>query len=302
MLRQKRKELKKIPDSFKVDCININIVPFKAGIEELFRRMTDALVETLQESIERDADQVHSFIKKGLEKLSKNPKSVEEIDQMNTDAMAIGVEKGSIVKVFAGCELKSKMIKQMTGVAMRGMGEIESMWREFDARLAAFQDKIEEQKTRLVQELDSRVKTLNSDLEKMFDKWNEKKPKERNQLTYEEALETAETMREMKAQWTALDDRVTKVKRDCEHFNKGKPTLTFYDKMKDELDEQTQSWGLFETFKTEMEVFTKEEWLTFRKKGYFAFQEFFLMHAEKLKAMTKNVVVKFLLQMIENYK
>lgn len=144
MLRQKRKELKKIPDSFKVDCININIVPFKAGIEELFRRMTDALVETLQESIERDADQVHSFIKKGLEKLSKNPKSVEEIEQMNNDAMAIGVEKGSIVKVFQGCEQKSKMIKQMTGAAMRGMGEIESMWREFDARLAAFQDKIEE--------------------------------------------------------------------------------------------------------------------------------------------------------------
>lgn len=52
--------------------------------------------------------------------------------------MAIGVEKVTIVKVFAGCEQKSKMIKQMTGVAMRGMGEIESMWREFDARLAAF--------------------------------------------------------------------------------------------------------------------------------------------------------------------
>lgn len=136
----------------------------------------------------------------------------------------------------------------------------------------------------------------------MFDKWNEKKPKERNQLTYEEALETAETMREMKAQWTALDERVSKCKRDCEHFGKGKPTLTFYDKMKDELDEQTQSWALFENFKTEMEVFTKEEWLTFRKKGYFAFQEFFLQHAEKLKGMQKTVVVKFLLQMIENYK
>lgn len=302
MLRQKRKELKKIPDSFKVDCININIVPFKAGIEELFRKMTDALVETLQESVERDTDQVHSFVKKGLEKLSKNPKSVEEIEQMNNDAIAIGVEKATIVKTFQGCELKSKMIKQMTGVAMRGMGEIESMWREFDARLAAFQDKIEEQKTRLVQELDSRVKTLNSDLEKMFDKWQEKKPKERNQLSYEEALETAETMREMKQQWQELDDRVTKCVRDCEHFGKGKPTLTFYDKMKDELEEQNASWALFETFKSEMEQFTKEEWLTFRKKGYFAFQEFFLSQAEKLKALPKNVVVKFLLQMIENYK
>jgi hypothetical protein len=30
------------------------------------------------------------------------------------------------------------MTKQMIGVGMRGMIEIETMWREFDARLAAF--------------------------------------------------------------------------------------------------------------------------------------------------------------------
>lgn len=30
---------------------------------------------------------------------------------MNQDAMNIGVEKSSVVKVFQGCELKSKMIK-----------------------------------------------------------------------------------------------------------------------------------------------------------------------------------------------
>ncbi len=41
--------------------------------------------------------------------------------------------------------------------------------------------------------------------------------------------------------------------------------------MKDELEEQNAAWSLFENFKTEMEVFTKEEWLTFRKKGYFNF-------------------------------
>ena len=67
----------------------------------------------------------------------------------------------------------------MKGTAL-GLGEVESQWKYFDARLATFQDKIQEQKGRLVQELDNRIKTLNSDLEKMFDKWNEKKPKERN--------------------------------------------------------------------------------------------------------------------------
>ena len=51
-------------------------------------------------------------------------------------------------------------------------------------------------------------------------------------------METAETMREMKKQWESLDDRVLKTKKDCEHFGRGKPTLTYYDKMKDELEEQ----------------------------------------------------------------
>ena len=117
------------------------------------------------------------------------------------------------------------------------ISEVESMWKFFDARLAQFNDKIEDQKARLVQEIDNKTKVLNNDLEKMFDKWNEKKPKERNELTYEEAMETAEMMKELRQQWSELQDRITKVNRDCQHFNKEKPVFTFYDKMKDELEE-----------------------------------------------------------------
>jgi hypothetical protein len=47
MLKAKRKELKKLPDSVKVDCINVNLVPFKGGVEDIFKRLSDALVETL---------------------------------------------------------------------------------------------------------------------------------------------------------------------------------------------------------------------------------------------------------------
>lgn len=101
------------------------------------------------------------------------------------------------MRIYEGCEKKNKMIKQMKGTSMN-LAEIESMWKYFDARLATFQDKIQEQKGRLMQELDNRVKTLNSDLEKMFDKWNEKKPKDRNQLTYDEAMETSEMMKELR--------------------------------------------------------------------------------------------------------
>ena len=175
------------------------------------------------------------------------------------------------------------------------LSEIESMWKYFDARLATFQDKIQEQKGRLVQELDNRVKTLNSDLEKMFDKWNEKKPKDRNQLTYEEAMETNDMMKELRQQWNDLGSRIVKTTRDCEHFQKPKPEFTFYDRMKDELEMQNESWGMFEEFKTELDEMGKEEWLTYRKKEFFAFQDFFLKWSDKVKAAAnKTVVTRFL--------
>ena len=38
----------------------------------------------------------------------------------------------------------------------------------------------------------------------MFERWNEKKPKDRNELTREMALETSEMMKELRQQWSAL--------------------------------------------------------------------------------------------------
>lgn len=110
-------------------------------------------------------------------------------------------------------------------------------------------------------------------------------------------------MKELRQQWVELQNRITKTNRDCEHFAKAKPTFTFYDKMKDELEVQNESWSLFEEFKNELDEMGKEEWLTYRKKGYFAFQDFFLQWADKVKAATnKNVVTKFLQQQIEEFK
>jgi predicted patatin/cPLA2 family phospholipase len=148
---------------------------------------------------------------------------------------------------------------------------LESKWRDFDARLGAFNDKIEDQKKRLREEIDRRAKSLAVELEKMYDRWSEKKPKERNQLSYDEAMETSEVMREMKQHWTELEAKIDKLQNDARQFNMPPPQFQFYDMMKDELNRAQLTWGLFDEFCTEQEAFKKEEWLTFRKKGYYAF-------------------------------
>ena len=110
----------------------------------------------------------------------------------------------------------------------------------------------------------------------MFDKWQAKKPKDNSAITFEDAVETSEMMKEMRANWTQLLDRIGKINRDCKHFGQKEPKFAFYEKMKDELEEQDKSWSLFDDFKKELDTYSKEGWITFRKKEYFKFQDFFL--------------------------
>jgi hypothetical protein len=93
MLKVKRIELKKLPDEKKIDCIKINILPFKQGVEDILRKLQDALVDTLEQSIEKDVKEVVGFVKSAQDNLSQNPQSAEEIEAMHKEAMEIGMNK-----------------------------------------------------------------------------------------------------------------------------------------------------------------------------------------------------------------
>ena len=78
--------------------------------------------------------------------------------------------------------------------------------------------------------------------------------------------------------------------------------FTYYDKLREELQEQEESWKLFDEFSKELNEFGKEDWLTYRKKGFFAFQDFFVAWTDKFKQKKKDIVVRFLTTEIESYK
>jgi hypothetical protein len=96
MIKQKRIELKRLDDKEKLDCINVSLVRFKGGIEDIFKELSDELVRTLHSSTESEAEEVLNFVRSAQEKLSVNPKSIDEIEAMNKDAMEIGEKKAAI--------------------------------------------------------------------------------------------------------------------------------------------------------------------------------------------------------------
>jgi dynein heavy chain 2 len=82
--------------------------------------------------------------------------------------------------------------------------------------------------------------------------------------------------------------------------------------MKAEIEEAKETWALFDEYKAEVEEHAKEEWPTYRKKGYYAFQDFFLKWGERLRQREADIrnglkegdmgVVRFLLQQIQAFQ
>lgn len=98
--------------------------------------------------------------------------------------------------------------------------ELESKWREFEALLGIFNTKIEDQRKRLADAIDKRTQETGKELEKMYDRWQEKKPKERSSLTWEEALETSESIKDVTDKWKELEDKIEKLYVDAKKFGK----------------------------------------------------------------------------------
>jgi hypothetical protein len=57
------------------------------------------------------------------------------------------------------------------------LGDLESKWREFISRLDIFNDKIEDQKKRLKEEIDKRIQGLATEVEKMYDPGRRRSPR-----------------------------------------------------------------------------------------------------------------------------
>ena len=79
VLKAKRKEAEKLPATEKVDCITVNLAPFKAAVDDQQQRLTDALLYGMRRLSDTKKAEVDEFIAASMETLSRRPQSVDEI-------------------------------------------------------------------------------------------------------------------------------------------------------------------------------------------------------------------------------
>ena len=194
-MRQKRKDIEKIPDSHKIHCFNISTTPLKSALEDHLQRLSDALILSLKTTIKSDAEVLSEFLKTAQTKLNQRPSTVEEITQAQKEILEVVFSKEKMQVTYESIQQKAKSLRQITGTSPNLAG-ITDKWDGFLSSVDSFKEIIEQQREIVKKDIQKRAEELAVAIEKFESRWNALKPKPLEELKMETAIENSERIKE----------------------------------------------------------------------------------------------------------
>ena len=187
MIKQRRKELERLPDVIKLDCVRVSLLPFKAAVEDAFQRLADALLVSLRRAVLEDFKELDAFLNESMETLASRPASIEEITAAQAAWEAMGGAKPGTKALMGGCLEKKRCLLQHAPGSDVDVGEVVSRvggslegeggrWDNFEIAMDAFNEMILEQKEALRSVLADEVEAFNGSVERFADRWRALRP------------------------------------------------------------------------------------------------------------------------------
>ncbi len=292
IMRNKRKDIDKLPDVEKVDCCTVSLVPFKGFLEDLLQRVNDTLLVILRRSLLSEFKEVDTFLDHSNERLSTRPHSVEEIGNAKKQWKDIDNNKDTLKLKSKSCVDKKKLLLQYApGTAIDVTEVITKMnnldgeggrWDDFDIAMEAFNDMIEEQKEALKGTLEEDTVTLNMNIDKFGSRWRQLKPTEIKSWEYSEVLRVFESLDDWKKQFDELQTTAEKLTDNMVTFGMVKPRFEGLESLVEDLDTTNKSWDMLKKYYEELNEMNIQDWLMFSVNVY-TLQDFATKWQDELK-------------------
>ena len=125
-LRGRRKDADKLPDSERVGCCLVSLVPLKTFLDDLGQSVSDTLLITLRRSLLNEFKEVDTFLETSNEKLSSRPHTVEEIGNAKRDWKEIDNKKDEMRALSRRCVEKKKLLLQYSPGSSVDTSEVRS--------------------------------------------------------------------------------------------------------------------------------------------------------------------------------
>lgn len=277
-MKVRRKDVEKLPDYEKVDCCTISIMPFKAYLDELFNRINESLLISLRRGLLTEFNEVLQFLDAAHEHLNSPPHSVAEIADAKRRWKEFDNRKDSMKAVSRACVQKKNLLLQYapgTGVdfsevsvRMANLDGEGGRWDDFDVSLEAYNELIESQKEIFKSTIESDIISLNTEIDRMGNRWRQLKPSEVKSYEYQAVMKIFSEIEEWKNQFSGLETNAATLTESCASFNMPKPRFDGLESLVEDLKNTTESWKLLKSYIEEVSAIGEQDWLGFAVNIY----------------------------------
>ena len=298
--KDRRREMDKLNLEEKVDCITINCEGVKSSAEDLLKQFTDALSNSLRKSAQADIEELDKFVKESLDALSSMPQTLEEIALSTERWQAVNELCSEKRETKFKVEEKGRLLKMHKGETL-DVVQLNKAWDELELRLSAHEKTVEEQKDRLKGMIEKRIKDFETEVIKFSGRWKGSKPDASGLKDRETAAQMLDEVRNWDKEFKDLSGTNETIKKECKHFDMQCPDFPELEELREDVTRTTDSWSLYEKFKTEMEGLAAEDWMSIRERLY-VIEDALGKWSQTIKGMDIDVVVRFLHSEVERLK
>ena len=309
VLKQKRRELDKVQDLYRIDCVVVNMTSFKSTVEDQLQQLNDALVMALRRRVTERLRGVEAKLVDWMKQLSQRPETIDEISEAKARWLEINSTKDNEKAVWTESEHEREfLLVLMTSMPNMDASDIVDLqarlpakWEELEIALVAFNDMIADQMAELKQRVQANVQNCRRDVTSFASRWTALMPKDVTSWGEAHVVEILRKLDELHAQLDTVVEGCAAATKSCKYFEMEEPEFEGLDEIKREVDAATEEWKQLEEFNTELEAMKRTEWITFRTTIYDA-EDLARKWLDKFKGKARGIVLDRIVEVCDGIR
>ena len=303
LIREKRREVEKLPNIIQINYFKINILTYKSFADDAFEKIFYSLSSTLKQYLQRTARAIDDFVTDSMEKMFNKANNYQEVLEKKKNFIEISKKKLEYKKKCKECEDMNQLILKLSGQRINLSG-FNNRWTNFDNEMNKFNDTLEEQKKVIKKEQDVKLNELMTKLDKFYSKFSATIPS--NNFIPDKDTDIGLIAKEVKDvynEWDNIDKEFNEVIDEMKSFELPIDVdITNYTKYKENVEQIKNKWNLLFDFNENLENISKEEWLGIRFKSFGILQDFIIAWQDKGKKLEKNFIYFHITKKLESLK
>jgi dynein heavy chain 2 len=300
ILKQKGKEAEQLPAQIQVDCISVSTIPVKSTIDNHLQGLMDSMVSALRKAIILHMNSIEEFAGAGLEILSDRPKTLEEIGEANKAHEKISKSKSLIQGHFDSAETKNKLLQSVSGARVETT-TMAAKWNKLELMLQGHELMIKEQMEVFKSAINTRVVSVQVEIDKFGARWKQLKPEVKDVKTTEGAIKAIAFVVERKQEFGELLVTVEQINVDSAHFGLDNPEFEELDDLRIDIEKSEETWSSLKSWIDSISTVIKEDWISFRSKLH-VLEDLLTEWSEKIKSQKMTSILAHIQKEVDLYK